>query len=118
MNGTGVVVGYAEGSISSAVRWVQSGGGWAAEVLPHIGFGARAMGVNDAGIVVGIARNRNGKWIPVYWTPGSSIRMLGTTSWGEGTAVAVSEGATGFVIGGRVVTGKSITDFFAVRWNP
>jgi hypothetical protein len=54
----------------------------------------------------------------VYWTPGGSIRLLGTTSWGEGTAVAVSEGATGFVIGGRVVTGKSITDFFAVQWRP
>ena len=118
MTGTGVVVGYAEGSTSSAVRWVHSGGAWAAEVLPHFGFGARAMGANDAGIVVGIARNRNGKWIPVYWTLGGSIRMLGTTSWGEGTAVAVSEGATGFVIGGRVVTGKSVTDFFAVRWRP
>ncbi len=118
MSGTGVVVGYAEGSTSSAVRWVQSGGAWAAEVLPHIGFGARAMGVNDAGVVVGIARNKNGKWIPVYWTPGSSIRMLGTTSWGAGNAVAVSEGATGFVVGGRVITGKSVTDFFAVRWKP
>ena len=118
MSGTGVVVGYAEGSMSSAVRWVQSGGAWVAEVLPHIGFGARAMGVNDAGVVVGIARTRNGKWVPVYWTPGSSIRMLGTTSWGAGNAVAVSDGAVGFVVGGRVVTGKSVTDFFAVRWKP
>jgi len=118
MNGTGMVVGYVQTSIYQPIRWTQSGGGWTFELLPHLGQGGRAYAVNDAGLVVGIATNKNGTSRPVFWTAGGSLRMLGTSSRGEGGAFAVSEGPDGVVIGGKIVTGKSVTDFFAARWKP
>jgi hypothetical protein len=118
INGTGSAVGYVEGAVALPVRWVLSGGVWTVEVLPDLGQGGRASGVNDAGFIVGSVVNKNGTSRPVFWTPGGSIRMLGTGSRGEGSALGVSEGTSGLVIGGMLVTGKSATDLLAVRWRP
>ena len=41
-----------------------------------------------------------------FWTPAGTLRLLGTTSRGEGVAYGISEGTSGFVIGGNVRTGR------------
>jgi len=119
--GTGAVVGYAWTASSSQaqpVRWLPSGGVWRAELLPHLGQGGVAWGINAAGFVVGTVANKNGTGRPAYWTPAGTLRLLGTTSRGEGVAYGISEGTSGFVIGGNLRIGQSVTDFFAVRWRP
>ena len=118
LNGTGTVVGYTTGAVPLPVRWTRAGSTWTAEVLPHLGQGGRADDVNDAGIIVGRAANKNGTPRPVYWTSGAGLRMLGTGSRGEGAAISVSAGSSGVVIGGYLRTGKSVTDYLAVRWRP
>ena len=118
---TRTVVGYVRTTSSSQalpVRWLPTGGGWTAELLPHLGQGGVAWGVNGAGFVVGSVANKDGTGRPVYWTPAGTLRLLGTTSRGEGVAYGISDGTSGFVIGGNVRTGRSVTDFFAARWRP
>lgn len=120
-SGTGAVVGWIRTTSSNAalpVRWVPSGGTWIPELLPHLGQGGVAWGVNAAGFVVGSVANQNGTARPAYWTPARTLRLLGTTSRGEGAAYGISEGTSGLVIGGNVRTGRSVTDFFAARWRP
>jgi hypothetical protein len=121
LSGTGSLVGHAQATSSGLwlpVRWLPAGAGWTVEMLPHLGQGGAALGLNDAGFVVGRVGNKNGTSRPVMWTPGGTLRLLGTGSRGEGAAYGISDGSSGLLIGGNIVTGKSVGDILAVRWRP
>ena len=117
INSAGVIAGYTDGAVQQAVRWVPSGNGWTVERLADLGNGGMALGLNDAGYIVGQAINKNGTGRPVFWTPGGSLRELQSVRL-DGKAYGISDGANGLMIGGSVRTGKSVSDLIAVRWRP
>jgi hypothetical protein len=111
---SGIVVGFTTGNGYGAVRWIPAGGSWTVERLADLGRGSSALGVNDAGYVVGSVYAIDGFARPAFWTPDGSLRVLFTDN-RPGEALGVSEPDGGLVIAGYF-SGKG--NKTAVRWRP
>jgi hypothetical protein len=111
---SGTVVGFVTGNGYGAVRWIPNGGAWTVERLADLGKGSSALGVNDAGYVVGSVYAVDGFPRPAFWTPDGSVRVLFTNN-RPGEAEGISEPDGGLVIAGYF-QGKGTKT--AVRWRP
>lgn len=116
ISSAGVIVGFATGASTRAIRWTPAGASWTVEALVDFGLGASALDMNEAGYVVGSAGWKNNISIPVYWDPAGGLHPLDSANrYGEATGVSEAEG--GLIIGGDyVATGRSGKT--AVRWRP
>ena len=106
----GSIVGFATAASYLAVRWKPAGGTFTVELLPDLGYGGSALGVNEVGYVVGQVNRRNGIGRPAYWEPNGTLHLLDAGASNTGEAVGISGQDGGLVIGGRLAS--------AVRWLP
>jgi hypothetical protein len=113
INSSGVIAGFATGAPTRAVRWTPSGASWIVETLADLGPGASALGMNEAGYIVGSAGWKNIR-IPVYWDPAGGLHPLDSAN-RSGEATGVSEPEGGLIIGGYYMDRSGKT---AVRWRP
>lgn len=121
INNSGVMAGFATFSRSRpgaeqvrAMRWDPVGGGsWVASVLPDHGDGGSALGLDDAGRIVGSVVHR-GLDRPALWDVGGALRPLEGGN-GPAYAHAVTEDSRGPLIVGYFRTGSTN---FPVTWRP
>jgi uncharacterized membrane protein len=114
INSAGVIVGFATGAPGRAIRWTPSSASWAVETLVDFGRGASALGMNEAGYIVGAAGWKTNVSIPVYWDPAGGLHPLDSAN-RPGEALGVSEPDGGLIIGGYYMDRSGKT---AVRWRP
>jgi uncharacterized membrane protein len=114
VNTAGVIVGYSTGSGFRAVRWTSSGGSWTVAFLPDLGRGSSALGLNEAGEIVGSVYNKSGSVRAAWWTAGGNLELLSTDN-GPGEAIGISEPEGGRVIAGYYSANRNKS---AIRWRP
>lgn len=117
INEAGVVVGAAHigtarSYLNHAVRWDGNGTTWTVALLPDLGAGSSASGINSAGVVVGDVTASGYQHRPTMWDDLTSFRQLDGS---VGIAYGISEPGTGTVIGGYVTSGG---DQVAAVWHP
>jgi hypothetical protein len=110
IDGGGSIVGFATAASYLAIRWRPAGGTFTVELLPDLGYGGSALGVNEAGYIVGEVLRKSGIGRPAYWEPDGTLHLLDAGASNHGNAVGISEQDGGLVIGGVLSS--------AVRWLP
>jgi uncharacterized membrane protein len=111
INSSGMIVAHTTGTPNRAVKWTPSGTTWTVQTLADFGLGAAALGMNEAGYVVGSAVTKIRRSIPVFWDPSGVMRPLDSAD-GAGEALGISEPDGGLTIGGYALAK------IAVRWRP
>jgi probable HAF family extracellular repeat protein len=111
LNDSGMIVGSCfAGSDRVAVRWDETG---AAAILATLGPSyAEATGISDAGIVVGYAKDADGRVHAVRWGAFGTITRLATLGGVHGIATDINN--TGTIVGrSNLATGE----FHATSWR-
>ena len=119
INDAGVIVGWTFVStgrnqlVIRATRWISSGGSWTTEILPDLGKGGSALGVNGAGQIAGSVKGTNGFELPALWEASGALRRLDSDD-NVGDATGLADPAAGSVVAGEI----NASDWHAVRWRP
>jgi probable HAF family extracellular repeat protein len=113
INDTGMIVGRCGAADATVpVRWDLSG---AAIVLPTLGPpDAEAVGVSDAGLIVGSAVDVDGRNLPVRWGAYGTITKLATLGGPHGVAYDINNNGT---IVGRTSPDSTPATFHATSWR-
>jgi uncharacterized membrane protein len=113
INDAGFVVGAcgtATVGVSAAVRWDTTGG---ATVLPAFGTSyAEAVGISEAGLIVGTALDTAGRYTAVRWGAFGTVTRLATLGGPHGVAYGIND--TGTIVGRTMVADNS---FHATSWR-
>ena len=114
VNDLGVAVGSSDGGPGGAGRgWVFEGGVYTTlSILPGLDQfrSARAVAINDAGVIVGSSQITTGPTHAVLWDDALVIQDLGTL--GGTNSAAIDINASGQVIGSSQTAGNAATHFF------